>query len=347
MRQSLAIAATALFVGGCSLIYNPSDLGQPADAKSFHDSQAVDAPIDAPTLFDADPTMLVIDNVYPKLAYSGQGSGGSFPVTLAIHGHNIIPSFQLSITPATQAHVVGTPQLSVSGDWIAAQLEVDVGSGSGSASMLTISVSEKDDTAGDIKTATLTPDMLALQPLAALGSGSAVTIDVANLQPYYSQIDVSTLTVTDTTALHAPVYLRSYSSIAIAAITANGADASSTTGGAAGVGATCGGGNQGSNAGCETANGGGNGANSSNGGGGGGFANAGDLGVSNTPGGAAHGSSDLVNIGADSSIHSRTSAAAAVVVTSMRCWAPAPAAAVVVAAGRSSLPPAARSCSAP
>ncbi|HEX4455010.1 MAG TPA: hypothetical protein VH143_29320 [Kofleriaceae bacterium] len=299
MRQSLVIAA-ALFGGGCSLIYNPSNLGQPDDAKVFHDSQSIDAPIDAPTLFDADPTMLVIDNVYPKVVYGGQGSGGSFPVSLAIHGHNIIPSFQLSITPSTQAHVVGTPQVSASGDWIAAQLEVDVGSGSGSASALTISVSEKDDAGGDIKTATLTPDMLALQPVEALGSGGAVTIDVANLQPYYSQIDVSTLTVTDTMASHAPVYLRSYSSINIASITANGADASSTTGGAPGIGANCGGGNQGANAGCETAYGGGNGANSSNGGGGGGFANAGDLGVSNTPGGAAHGSADLVNIGADS-----------------------------------------------
>jgi hypothetical protein len=300
MRQSLAIASAFLFGGGCSLIYNPSNLGQPSDAKGFHDSQAIDAPIDAPTLFDADPTMLVIDDVYPKAVFSGQGSGGSFPVTLAIHGHNIIPSFQLAITPTTQAHVVGTPQLSTSGDWIAVQLEVDVGSGAGSASMLAIAVSEKDDAAGDIKTATLTPDMLALQPVAALGSGSAVTIDAANLQQYYSQINVATLTVTDTTSLQNPIFLRSYSSINIGSVALNGVDASSTTGGAPGVGAKCGGGNQGANAGCETAIGGGNGANSSNGGGGGGFANGGDLGVSNTPGGDGHGSSDLVNIAADS-----------------------------------------------
>jgi hypothetical protein len=299
MRQSVAIAF-AFLVGACSLIYNPSNLGQPSDATSFHDSQAIDAPVDAPTLFDADPTMLVIDNVYPKVVYSGQGSGGSFPVTLAIHGHNIIPSFQLAITPSAQAHVVGTPQVSTSGDWIAAQLEIDVGSGAGSASMLTISVSEKDDAAGDIKTASLTPDMLVLQPVAALGTGAALTIDAANLQPFYSQINVATLTVTDTTPLQNPIFLRSYSSINIGAVTLNGADASSTTGGAPGIGAKCGGGGQGANAGCETANGGGNGANSSNGGGGGGFANMGDLGVSNTPGGAGHGSADLVNIAADS-----------------------------------------------
>jgi hypothetical protein len=300
MRQSLAIAIAFVCSGGCSLIYNPSNLGQPVDAKQFLDAESIDAPIDAAPVLDADPTMLVIDDVFPKTIYAGQGSNGSFPVTLAIHGHNIVDGFQLTITPAGQVHVIGTPVHSADRNWIAAQIEIDVGS-AGSATPLTIAVSEVDDSHGDMKTSTLTGVLQLDNPPSLVGSGSAaLNVNLSTLlSTTYQVIDATNLTFNDDSGSNAPIYLRAYSSITLGTINEKGG--TGTSGGAAGTAGQggCVGGTADQNGQCTQGGGNGASSNTTYGGGGGGFADMGIAGVQSIMGGNPHGSADLVNLGID------------------------------------------------
>jgi hypothetical protein len=295
MRQSLAIALAYIFGGGCSLIYNPNSLGQPDDAKVFLDAIPIDASIDAPPVLDADPTMLAIDDVFPKTIYAGQGSNGSFPVTLAIHGKDIVDGFALTITGSSQVHVIGTPVHSPDRDWIAAQLEIDTGS-AGSDTPLTISVSEPDNGSGGMSMA-MSGKLVLANPPSLTGSG-AISMDVSTLASVtYQVINAPKLTFSDTGGTGSPIYLKSYSSITLGSITARGgAGTSGGAIGAAGFGG-CAGGDHDQPGQCSQ--GGGGGASATNGGGGGGFAQLGGTGVANVPGGAAHGSDDLVNLLAD------------------------------------------------
>ena len=76
--RHLAKLAPALLVGGCSLIYNPSNINKPpADATDAQ--MTADAAIDAPMLADANPADLVIQQISPATIYEGQGTGGSRP----------------------------------------------------------------------------------------------------------------------------------------------------------------------------------------------------------------------------------------------------------------------------
>jgi hypothetical protein len=286
MRQSLAIAFACALVGGCSLIYNPNDLGQPADAKVFRDASVIDAPIDAPLVRDADPSMLVLTDIEPNVIYGGQGSGQSPPATLVISGHNFIDNFSIDIEPSTGLHVIGTPMRSFDGNYIALQVEADVISGSGSQVPLTISVSEPN-----------APTQMISATLSNLPTLETTSLDYDTLTATtYARIAIpaGTLTFTGTPA---PILLRSISSVTIGApITATGAAASGVNAGAAGPGG-CAGGGLGIAGGCMV--GGGGGASNTDGGGGGGFANVGGNGGGETNGGAMHGNAAILNYAAD------------------------------------------------
>ncbi len=280
MRQSLAIALTWFLVGGCSLIYNPNDLGKPADART------IDAPIDAPLVRDADPSMLMVTDVEPSTIFGGQGSDSSPPATLLITGHNFIDGFSVDIEPSSGLHVVGTPMRSFDGNYIALQVEADVISGSGSQVPLTISVSEPG-----APTQTISATLSNLPTL----EGSALNYNQLTSTTMYARIAISASTLTFS-GTPSQIYLQSVSSVTIAApITATGATASGVNAGAAGPGG-CAGAAAGGAANCS---GGGGGATSTDGGGGGGYATAGTPGAGESDQGSAHGNTAILNYAAD------------------------------------------------
>lgn len=92
MRQLLASLFVAGTLGGCSLIYNPSNL-PPVDKDA-----GTDAPPDAEVILDADPTMLALTSVTPTTIYEGDGIEGSRPAVLVIHGMQIIEGAQVTLT---------------------------------------------------------------------------------------------------------------------------------------------------------------------------------------------------------------------------------------------------------
>ncbi|HEY5934299.1 MAG TPA: hypothetical protein VIU61_06690, partial [Kofleriaceae bacterium] len=117
MRQ-WAIILVVGGLGGCSLIYNPSNLPPPSDA-----------PIDMKLVLDADPAMLTIERVTPELLLEGQGDGGSRKAVVVIHGKHIVAGATVTITRhgGGAANLVADPaQIAEDGNMIAVPVSVMV-----------------------------------------------------------------------------------------------------------------------------------------------------------------------------------------------------------------------------
>src|SRR6476660_3802197 len=114
MRQQVAKLWPLFFVGGCSFVYNPDKIGN-TDA----------AIIDAPPA-DADPTMLMLEDVAPHVIFEGQGVGGSREALLVIRGHHIVPDgIEVSISP-NAGLTLGTPTVAKNGDYLAVPVTVAI-----------------------------------------------------------------------------------------------------------------------------------------------------------------------------------------------------------------------------
>jgi hypothetical protein len=202
MRQSVAIALLFGVGAGCSLIYNPSNLGQPTDSKIFNDA-AVDAPPDVEMIADANPADLMISEIYPGSIDEGRGSNGSTPGLFVIRGSNFengsAAGLTVSLTPMGSA----TPPLSftttISSDhnFIALQMiaAVDRSCPEGSAYSYTVGVIQNGATLQ-----TLTKPFVE-NCHAELGSGAAggsATLVIGATPPaMYSEVDVGgSLTIT-------------------------------------------------------------------------------------------------------------------------------------------------------
>ncbi len=98
MRPHLARLCLASSLGGCSLLYNPSNIGEPMDAR----------PIDAPPIFDADPSMLTLTKAFPSVLYEGTGEGGSRPAVVVVEGMHMVPT-NLKVTITKAATATKTP----------------------------------------------------------------------------------------------------------------------------------------------------------------------------------------------------------------------------------------------
>jgi hypothetical protein len=88
MRQQWATILLASGLGGCSLIYNPSNLPAPTS----------DAMVDAKEVRDADPSMLTITGVAPAVLLEGQGDGGSRKAVVVLQGMHMVPGATVMIT---------------------------------------------------------------------------------------------------------------------------------------------------------------------------------------------------------------------------------------------------------
>lgn len=280
MRQWVALLIAPAFVGACSLLYNPSNLGKAnpdANGPRIDALMTADAAIDAPPLADANPSMLSLDAVYPTAIYEGQGKLGSRPALVVVHGHHIVAD-GLSVSISGSATVTaGNVTRSNDGDYIAIELTADVdGSDAKTDTPLMITVNQNG------APAPVSLGGLTLKSLPSL-TGNNVALDLTNLEPLYAQINL-TGTNTFTGDLTKRLILRATSSITVGTINANGGNASGSSAGAAAPAGGCAGGGAGSMGACA---GGGGGAGLGGGGGGGGFAVDGSVGQGGGAGGAA------------------------------------------------------------
>jgi hypothetical protein len=294
MRLHVAKLMPTLFVGGCSLIYNPSNIDKghidASDGPRPDVEMTADADIDAPPIADANPGMLTLLDVGPRALLEGQGQFGSRQAMLVISGHHIISDgLSVSITPSTGL-TIGAPIVSANGDFIAVPVAVAISATDSGSTPLTINVQE---TGGPVGGVSLT-GKLSLTNLPQFPTTTSVA--TGSLAPLYSDVNTGNVTFTGTQR----AVVRSVSRIKIGNIVATGGAGTTNGAGVAGPGG-CAGGDMAANAPCLQADGGGGGAGGNSGGGGGGYAIAGGTGVAGTAAGgaagSAHGQPQIINYG--------------------------------------------------
>jgi hypothetical protein len=260
MRHHVAVVIPAILVGGCSLIYNPSNI-----------DKAQDAPM-ADAMIDANPANLALDTVESPPLVEGAGDGGSRPAVLVVRGMNITSSATISVAATSgsaMVQTVGDAAISAQSDRIAIAVvaPVDTSLAAGVTKDLTITVTQP--TSSGMATQTIPWSLQGLGELEPGGSGN-VTLTTTTTPFRYSRVNVTgTLTIngTDKAIIH------STSSMTINALV--GMSASGATAGPGGFngGAASGDGNgpgKGTKGNATTA-----------GGGGAGFTTAGGDGVAN------------------------------------------------------------------
>ena len=287
MRQLLVTLTPALLVGGCSWIYNPSNILKPdalADAKPDAFMQS-DARVDTPIPRDADPSMLTIDAVAPSVINEGAGDGHSRNALIVVHGHHMTQAATAQIMGAANVSVV-SQQVSADGDYMAvlvhAAVDMTAATDSGTTP-LTVQVNEP----GAPGPAMLT-GMLSLQNLPQLAIANNQVLDSTMLAPLYSQV-TGTGTATFSGDSDHQAVIRAVSSIVVGTLQVKGGNAVKDAPGLGGAGG-CDGGAVGATGGCSGFTGPGAGGGGLGGGGGGG--NAAGAGAGNGTGAGSAGGMD-------------------------------------------------------
>ncbi len=245
MRQFVAKLGALLFVGGCSIIYNPNNITKPIDA-------AIDTPIDAP--IDANPANLMLTDLAPAAIDEGQGAFGSRPAILVIHGSNFVASAQVEVSAMQTINIhVDNTHVMVSGasDYLAVPVTADVDSNLHEGTNVPLKVTVTQPTPTGMTSQSL-DGMVKLHGHEELNS--APTGTPASI---YSQIQISNAMTFNPGSSSSKFVLTAVSSISIGAITAKGGNGSGGTGGTAGIGACAGAGAQGDAA-CDGGGKGGN-----------------------------------------------------------------------------------------
>jgi hypothetical protein len=275
VRRYLAFVITWSTLAGCSLIYNPNNLPSPPGEAGVNDAEII---------LDADPRMLLIDDVSPSTIYEGQGDFGSQPAVVVLHGHQIIDSSTIvEITPTTGTTqlVLGPAVIAKNGNWIALQVtaHVDPLLPKDTRIDLDVKVTETipPSLGGGTSTSTLSGKLTltGLKELTKATTPEVVGTDIhtAMLEPLYSMVDLSMIPTAKFVDADRAI-VRSVSSITTAALTADGGKGGAAA--TAGVAGGCDGGAPASTGGCDSTSGGkagmSQGAVAAGAGGGGGFA---------------------------------------------------------------------------
>jgi hypothetical protein len=215
MRHALANVLFASTLGGCSLVYNPSNI-----PLVDPDAQPVDAMADAEVVFDADPTMLTLEAVWPKTLVEGQGDGGSRPALLVIQGHHMVPeetSVTLSVSDGEKRTVNvlvdnAALQIDANGRRLAIPVTVPVDEELGAGETVTLDVTvTQDGTFGPVSK-TL-EGALVLRGLAEL-DGNAPGGFPAGISEF-SRVHITSGTLVAASGATSPVRIRSRSSLTI------------------------------------------------------------------------------------------------------------------------------------
>jgi hypothetical protein len=223
MRQQWAKLIPAVFVGGCSLIYNENNIDKPSDARVI-----MDAP-DA--MIDANPSNLMLTTVESAPLLEGQGDGGSRAAVLVVKGMNIVAGATITVAATTgtaMIETVGDAVVSAQNDAIAIPViaHVDTAFAAGASKELTITVTQPS--AEGMTTQTIAWMLQGLGELEPGGAGN-VTLTTTATPFRYSRVNITgTLTISGTQK----AIIQSTSSISINAIT--GLNASTVTAGPGG-----------------------------------------------------------------------------------------------------------------
>ncbi|MDB4962473.1 MAG: hypothetical protein JWP01_2472 [Myxococcales bacterium] len=272
MRHGLALLFLAPTLGGCSLLYNPSNIPNP-------DPDAGEP--DAEVIVDADPSMLALTSVDPTVILEGQGDGGSRRAIVVVAGDHISETATITVTGGNVT--AGTVTHALNHKSIAIELTAPVDTALAIGDVpLTITVQQSDGAGGmitrTIPDATVTSGLV-LRNLPELTLTSTMLMRPAQTLTY-SRIGLAAMNPPALIALSGSdrMELRAVSSITLPSLSAVGGAASGATGGP-GVLGSCAGGAQGSVGGCSSQGGGGAGTGSTTAGGGGGGGGFGSMGT--------------------------------------------------------------------
>lgn len=224
MGQHLAkLVLLSMPLGGCSLLYDPDRLPAAADA--------------APDMaIPPDPDNLVIESVAPSIIVEGAGVGGSRPALVVLTGKNFVPN-NISVSIAVSDGSARTIMVDNAGIQVEmyglrvavpVTLPVDPMLRKGEVISLDVQVTQ-DGVAGPVKSEVIS-GKLALRGLDELTEVPAGGL-VGGVSEY-SQIAITTGTLTIAPNTTEPVILRSRSSVQIAS--ALSVSAASQTGGPGG-----------------------------------------------------------------------------------------------------------------
>lgn len=245
MRHYRALLAPTVLVGGCSLIYNPSNIGQaPADATDAPMIDMGEVAVDVEIRMDSMPLDLSVDSAFPETVDEGVGTGGSRKGLVVLRGHNFIkdPTYNLSVTlaPAT-AGAVTLDSFEVSGnnDYIALELTSNVTDTCdlGTSVPVDVTVTQSDGAGG-----TVSKTLTAGFSVTCLNELDAAPTSATDLDDRYSRVAITGNIDLGTSPK--PALIRSVSTISITGtidVSASGATAG-PGGGAGGSTAMNGGG---------------------------------------------------------------------------------------------------------
>lgn len=279
----VALLAPAALTGGCSLLYNPSNIDKPRGDAAIIDmgEVAVDVEIRA----DANPIDMVLTDAFPPTINEGAGTGGARAEVVVLRGKQFVKdassNLMVMLAPSMAGLVtLDSHEVSGNGDYIALAVSVPVSTACEHGTTVQVAVTVmQNDGAGGTVSKTLA-DAFAVTCLDQL---TAAPTTAAGLRALYSKIDISG-PVNVTAGVQPALILRSASSINIGNIDASGTDRE--PGPAGGRGATNGGST-------EAATGPGAGATASDGsaagGGGAGYVSAGTTPANGGAGGAMTG----------------------------------------------------------
>ncbi len=233
MRQHLAGILLASSVGGCSLLYNPSNIGTPMDGMP-------DQPFDSP--IDGNPALLSLTAAWPALLFEGQGFGGSRPAILVIEGMNIVKqNTMVTIAPTlgetkTPTIVVDNAKLETSADgtYVAVPLTIAVdrtGLLKTDLVKLDITVAQDGLTGRTSKTISA---VVKVQGLAEL-EGALPATELSGGEHLYSLVNITgPATIGQAAGSTTPILVHSTSALTIASTVTLGVNAAGITGGPAG-----------------------------------------------------------------------------------------------------------------
>ena len=275
MRHALANVALTVLVGGCSLIYNPSNID------TTQRDAAIDTPVDA--LVDANASELSLDSVDTPPLLEGQGDGGSRPAILVVRGSNILSTATITVQASSgiaMIMTVGSPAISPASTLIAIPVVAMVDPTLPSTMTVPLTVTVTQATPMGMVSKTIGWSLQGLDELDVTGNA---TIDTTQPVVDFSEVNVTGQllhTGTGKVIVHA-----------VASITIGGTADVSASGQNAGPGGGAGGAAQGDGMGPGFGK---KGTSTSRGGGGAGFITAGADGGTNTSSGGAQTGDPLI-----------------------------------------------------
>ncbi len=232
MGHWVTASSLAALLGGCSLIYNPSNLPDPAS----------DGPVvipDTEDKFDADPGLLEITSVFPAELFEGTGTGGSRKGVLTVIGTNIVSGAKVSVVahagetldPKITIDDAGT-DVAANGNLVAAPYTIEVNDQLPEGTAIRLDVTVTQPNGATSVSATLTEKTPGADDALVVVKGLDELTGDATPTGTKEYSEVNATSITAAAGLAAPVVIRARGGITVTgAVTAN---ASGITGGAGG-----------------------------------------------------------------------------------------------------------------